>query len=219
MFLGERVKLAGHHLLQDVFEFALRTPFHLQQQTLLQRPGANACGVEPLQDVQHLLYLRGRDVDVVVDGQFVTNRFYILSQVTVVVERTDEVFHHVFLRVREVLHHHLLFQFVVERFGVSVDNLLIIGVVLRMIGPVSVRHLIISADVFQGFVQCLFALFSFCSLGKIFLAFVLAIRFILMAFVPFGFLQRRIVIQFGIDTLLQFGQRHLQQLHLQHLLL
>ena len=84
-------------------------------------------------------------------------------------------------------------------------------------------HFVIAADVFQRSIQCLFAFFAFRLLVKILIALVVVggRSIVVLCFVWFVCIcfQCRIVVQFGNNALFQFGKRHLQEPHLQHLLL
>ena len=72
-----------------------------------------------MQDGQHVLHLFRRAFEIVVDVHLVADGVTGLAQQSVVVERTDEVFHDVPLSVVEVAFTHLLLEFVIKRHAVG----------------------------------------------------------------------------------------------------
>ena len=67
-----------------------------------------------MQHPQQAFHLLGRGHHVVIHSQFVAQRGCVLAQKAVVVERANEVFHHLLLPFRQVVLSHLPLQFVVE---------------------------------------------------------------------------------------------------------
>ena len=184
--------------------------------------------------MEHVLYLLLGYIDVVIDDQLIADAVEILAQQAVVVERSDKIFHHFLFLVGEVLHIHLLLQLVVEGCGVAIYHLFVFGCVLVavFVGAV-IGHLVILSDAFQCLVELVFSLFllRLCLVGIVRISIIVAITAICIMFqrrisiVAFAehivwilTLQCRIIVQFGIDALLEFGEGHLQELHLQHLL-
>ena len=184
--------------------------------------------------MEHVFQLLLRYVHVVIDGKLIADAVQVFAQQAIVIERTDEVFHDFLLLVGKVLHVHLLLQLVVEGGSVAINHFLIVGVVLVVIPIcVIVRHLVILSDAFQSLVEFIFSFFflRLCLVGSIIvhLAVVITVfcimlhrRVTIVAFVEhivrvLAF-QSRIIVQFGIDAILQFGEGHFQELHLQHLL-
>ena len=227
VLFGELVEVALHHPAHQFLEPPLGSSGYLQQQTLLQRAGADARGVERLQTVEHVDELRLVHVDVVVDGQFVAEVAHVLAQQPVVVERADEIFHDVALPIGELQLAHLLLELVIKRGGVAPDNLLIVGVGVAGRGcpQVGRRQFVVAPQVFQCVVKGFFALLA---LGLLLVLLVGGVGLAVFGQLPFGrglllfvppFFQGRVVVQLGKDVLFQLGQRHLEQLHLEHLLL
>ena len=74
--------------------------------------------------MQHRLYLLFVGVDVMIDGQFVTDGIEVLAEQTIVVQRSDEVFQDVTLTLCQVTLPSLLEQLVLERFRGAEHHLL-----------------------------------------------------------------------------------------------
>ena len=153
-----------------------------------------------MQLLQHGFNLLGRHVDVVIDGQLVAQHAQIFAQEAVVVQTADEVFHHGVLLIAEGEHAHLLFQPVIERQRVAINHLFIIGIVV-VVGIVWRGHHVVAVDIFECSVECIlpFLLFGLhFKVGGFVVVFVLF--FIQGQRIVVGFLQRRIIVQFGIDV-------------------
>ena len=138
----------GHQTLQPRCGSAL----YLQYQALLKRARTDACGIEGLQKQQHVFYLLDRRVDVMIDGQLLTDGIERFPEQSVIVERADKILHDVAIPLTEVEFAHLFFQLVVERFGLSIDHLLTLiteGVAAVIHGQV----LIVAPQVAEGFVE------------------------------------------------------------------
>ena len=124
MFLGELIEIVLHHLRHQIFETRSIPTVNLQQKTLLQRTGTDARRVECLQQLKHLYQFLFCDIDVMIDGQFVTDGTEVLTQQTIVVERTDQILHHIALGIVHIEFAHLFLQLVVERHALAIDHLL-----------------------------------------------------------------------------------------------
>ena len=222
MLLGELVEMVLDDLLHEVAYDAFALGPYLQQQALLQRSGTDAWRVEGLELVEQLLNLFHRHVDVVVDGQFVGNVVERFAQQSVAVERPDEVFHDFLLLRGEFQFTHLLLEFVVERCRVAPYHLLALGVVVA-VGAVRGRcgHVVVSVQTLQRVVESFLTLLALGLLLRFVAVFVVGL-FVFVGHVVkvvSALLEGGVVVELGVDVLLQFGQWHLQQLHLQHLLL
>ena len=159
-----------------------------------------------------------------INGQFVADAVEVFAQQSIVIERPDDVFHHVVLLLGEVLHVHLLFQRVIERGGVAVDGLLVVGILVVAVAA-HLGHFVVPTYVVECGIECVFALLTFilrCLPVFLFAAVAGRVATIsplkVQRIIGRRTLQCRIVVEFGIDVLFKFGQGHFQQLHLQHLL-
>ncbi len=157
-----------------------------------------------------------------VDGQFVGNVVERFAQQSVAVERPDEVFHDFLLLRGEFQFTHLLLEFVVERCRVAPYHLLALGVVVA-VGAVRGRcgHVVVSVQTLQRVVESFLTLLALGLLLRFVAVFVVGL-FVFVGHVVkvvSALLEGGVVVELGVDVLLQFGQWHLQQLHLQHLLL
>ena len=128
MLLDEVVEMMADDLFHEALEFAFRPSGNLQEQALLERAGANAGGIEGLQNLQHLLNLFHRHINAVIDGQLIADVVKALSEQSIAVERADKILHDLLLLLSELCLSHLLFELVVERCGVAPYRLLIVGV-------------------------------------------------------------------------------------------
>ena len=152
-----------------------------------------------------------------VNRQLVADGFEVFPQQTVVVERADEIFYHLVLRLVQFLLADLLFQLVVERGCVAIDHLLVVSV------PIVLRverrgHFVVATDVLQRLFQRVLTLLALGLLLET-LLFVGRPFLVVQSVVGRDRFQRRVVVDFHGDALLKLRQRHFQQLHLQHLLL
>ena len=86
VFLGEFVEMVLDHGRHEVLEPACGTSLNLKEQTFLQVSCADARGVEALEFMQHAFHGLLVHVDVMIDGQFVSNGAEILAQQSVVVQ-------------------------------------------------------------------------------------------------------------------------------------
>lgn len=77
-------------------------------ETLLERAGADTARIERLEDTDQAVNLLDRSLQPVIDGKFVDYRFRILTEQTVIVERTDEVLHQFRLAFRQVVFTYLV---------------------------------------------------------------------------------------------------------------
>ena len=119
MFLGEGFKTFLENALHDLQEAWTVPTFpahslHLEQQTFLQGACTDAGRIHALQHCQHLFNLCFAHIDIVIDSQFVADAAQILTQQTVIIKASDEIFHHSMLLVGECEHIHLLFQLVIK---------------------------------------------------------------------------------------------------------
>ena len=87
-----------------------------------------------------------------IDGKFIGDGFDVFPEQTVIIEGTDQVFHDVLLDRTEVDFSHLFLQFVIERDGISIYNLLIVGIRVVLVA-VRQWHLVVASNVFQSIVE------------------------------------------------------------------
>ena len=196
--------------------------FYLQQQTLLQRACTNAGRVHVLQHFEHVFNLRFAHIEVMIDSQFVADGIQIFAQEAVIVKTSNEIFHHSILLFSQCEHVHLLLQLVIKRGCVTINRLFIVGIIVIVcIG--SLRHNVVFPNIFQGSIQRILTLFSLVYGVKVVAIFVFRISILpLIVGQSHGrivFFEGGIIVEFSIDVLFKFGQWHLQQMHLQHLLL
>ena len=226
MFLCKSVEIVGEDGADAAVQLPVtiplavfRFPVHLQQQAFLQRPGSDTGGVEVLQYLQDLLQFADGSVYAMVDSQLVADAAEVLPQESVIVQTADKIFQDVPLPAGKFSLAHLFVELVDEGSRVSVDNLLVVGVVPLLAGVVG-GNIIIRLHALQRRVECVLPFFPFLLCVEVvvlrLLCCVAGINIVCLLTASF---QCGIVVQFGIDTLLQFRQRHFQQLHLQHLLL
>ena len=74
LLVRERRKVVGYHLVHQFFQPPVGPAFYLQQQTLLQRPGTDACRVEVLNDGQDSFHFFLIGIDTSVEHQLVNQR-------------------------------------------------------------------------------------------------------------------------------------------------
>ena len=161
VFLDEFLIVVGHNTPQQsclVVAFSLLAG-NLQQQTLLQRPRSNTGGIESLQLFEHPFDGLHANVCVLTDVEFVADTIETLTQITVAVERTYEVFHDQLLLVGKLQLPHLFFQFVIERRRIAKHHLLVVG---SLIGGIAEngRHFIITTDTCQCHLKGVLAIFA-----------------------------------------------------------
>ena len=215
MLFGEFVEIVAHHLLHELLEPRVLAPAYLQQQAFLQRAGSDAGGVEVLQQLQYVLYLLWRRVDVLVDGQFVADGVEAFAQQPVVVERADEVFHDVVLALAEVYHAQLVVQLVLKRRLLAEVHFLALlahGLSAAVYG----QFLVVAPDAGQCLVECRLA-FLALALG---VEIVVGAAFFSQVVVPVAVvvgsgLERRVIVHFCLNALYQLRHRHLNELCLQ----
>ena len=235
MLLGELVETVGYHLLHHRFERIVGAALDLQQQTFLQCVGSYAGRVEGLQYAHHAVYIVDGAVDAVIDGKLVGYRLAVLAQQSVAVERPYDILHYLRVLLRQLRLAHLLLQLVVERRCVAIHHLLIVGRVGTRAARISCRrHVVVaSADALKGIGKSRIALLAFVACVKVVVVGsalatrrglrIVAIRGCRVAtfyvatlenvFRRSGF-ESRVVVKFGVDALLEFGQGHLKQVHL-----
>lgn len=148
MFLREFVEVVFHHVGHHLLHLVVRLTLYLQHQTLLQRVRTYARRVESLQYGHYAVNVFGCHVDVVVYGQLVAYALRVLAQQSVVVERADDIFHHLRVLFAQVGLPHLLLQLVIERCGVAVNLLLILRAAV-LVAVIQRRHLVVAAYVLQ----------------------------------------------------------------------
>ena len=152
MFLRELVEVVLHHLPHKSLHLAVGSAVYLEHQTLLQRVRPYARRVERLEYGNHPVHLLRCHVDVVIYCELVADTLRVFPEQTVVVERSDDIFHHLpALRVKLRLPH-LLLEFVVERCGVAVHTFLILRPV-ALFAVVQCRHLVVAPDVLECCVE------------------------------------------------------------------
>ena len=86
MLTGKSLEMVAHHTKHQVLQCRWFPSVDLQQQTLLQRAGTDACRIEALQESQHLLKLFLSCIDVMIHGQLVADGVKSLAKQAVVVE-------------------------------------------------------------------------------------------------------------------------------------
>ena len=91
-----------------------------------------------------------------------------------------------------------------------------------MVLVAGLRHIVVASDALQRIVECFLAVAALISCVEIVsgrAAVVVVLRIGAVVGRAFsGSFESRIVVELGIDALLQFGDGHLEQPHLQHLL-
>ena len=91
-----------------------------------------------------------------------------------------------------------------------------------MVLVAGLRHIVVASDALQGIVECFLAVAALIRCVEIVsgrAAVVVVLRIGAVVGRAFsGSFESRIVVELGIDALLQFGDGHLEQPHLQHLL-
>lgn len=153
-----------------------------------------------------------------VDGQLVGNAVEGDTEQAVIIQTADQIFQYLLLATRQFALTHLLHEFVHERDRVAIDHTLIVGRIGRLRTGIIDRQVIVLASYsLQGRVE---GVLSFLPLLLLFEGFSSVGRGRRVVFLVLAtHLKGRIVIDFSADVFLQFRQRHLQQAHLQHLLL
>ena len=102
--------------------------------------------------MEHPLYVARGHVDIMIDGQLLTEHLKVFSQQSVIVERANQVFHHVVLLVAHVELTHLLLQLVIERGGLTKHHLL--ALIVHSIAPlINGQFLIITTNATEGLVE------------------------------------------------------------------
>ena len=225
VLLDELWIVVGYHTSQQWSLFVAISLFagNLQQQALLQRTSADASRVEGLQFLEHLLDGFLAEVHVLMDVEVVADAVEALAQISIAIERTDEVFHDELLLLGELQLTHLLLQLVVERCCIAKHHLLIVG---SLIDRVAVRrgHLVITTNTLQCHLECILAVLALRGLSEVIrriaaLGYIAIVRpFSHIGWIGAAF-QGRVVVELHADAVLELRQRHLQQAHHLHLLL
>ena len=224
VFLRELVEVVLHHLPHKSLHLVVGSAVYLEHQTLLQRVRPYARRVERLEYGNHPVHLLRCHVDVVIYRELVADTLRVFPEQTVVVERSDDIFHHLpALRVKLRLPH-LLLEFVVERCGVAVHTFLILRPV-ALVAVVQCRHLVVAPDVLECCVERVVAVLpllhgvevSFGGVGVVVVVACLChgCGSVLMR----QSLKRGVVVNLRVYVLLKLRQRHFEKSHLQHLLL
>ena len=135
-------------------------------------------------------------INIMVDDELIADAVQVFAEQSVFIQRTNQILHDLLFFISIVVGHLVVFsdtfqcliQFVLSFFFF---RLCFVGIVSKFI-VITVVRIIQSRTVFVALShECIVRILSF---------------------------QGRIIIQFGIDIILQFVERHLQHLHLQHLL-
>ena len=114
---------------------------------------------------------------------------------------------------------HLLAQLVVERVLVTVHHLLVLGIV-SIAGLVRGGHLIVGGDALEGLVYVVGPLAVVIGGRVAVIVHGIGGRVVAgVAFVGRGRLERRVVVELGVDVLFELCHRHLGEPYEQHLLL
>ena len=148
-FLRDEVPAVGGKFLEALLQHLqgaflvgrlLFGTFQLERQAFFQRACADAGWVERLENVQQALQFLLVGVDVMVDGQFVGHGIQVLTQETIVVERTDEIFHDFALVVVEVVLSDLPCEVFIGRRSPCERHLVsftrIVGPLLQIVGHI-----------------------------------------------------------------------------------
>ena len=161
MFTGELLEIVSNDLFHLYLHPRWILSANLQEQTLLKRRSANTCGIKPLQQFLHLTQFFLRGIDVMIDGQFITDGIERLTEQPVIIERANQILHDIMLTGSHIEQSHLFLQLVVERGGLTVHHLLTF---LCHSTPAVVdgQFVIIAADIAQGVVESRLALLPFC---------------------------------------------------------
>ena len=96
---------------------------NLYHQTFLKVACSDTCRVKILQDAQSLFQFFFRRFDTGVDSQFVTDTFQRFTEQSVIVQRTDQIFHQFALVLGQVTFTELFFQDFIKRGGVGERNI------------------------------------------------------------------------------------------------
>ena len=229
--MREVLEMVFDDSLHQFAHLAFRLPLDLQQQTFLQVSGSDAGRIKGLEKFKELFYLSRRHVDAVIDSQFVRDVVEAFPQQSVTVERSDQVFHDRLLLFGEFQLTHLLLQFVVERCRVAPHHLFPVSVVstgTAVVRGIGRGHCVVASQILKGTVQGILTLLALrfhlvvlliavtVSIGQTVIVAVTPSKLVRLMVV---LLQCRVVIKLSIDVLLKLSQGHLQQFHLQHLLL
>ena len=184
---------------------------YLDEQTFLQRAGTDTGRVKLPQDVHETFQLLGAGGDTLIYLQFIGHLNQAFLQKAVIVERADEVFHHLLLVFAEVVFAHLCLQLIIE--GECVAILDVLGSVAAIVGSQEiVGHIILATIVAKHLADSI--------LGRLALyAIVSAVaRIIVLRLTVSLMLQPGIFQALVLHTLSQCVQRHLCQTYGNHLL-
>ena len=225
MLLGKLVEVFAYHCPHKCFEARFVTSVYLQQQTFLQCACADARRVKLLQYRRHPVYLLGADVQPVVYSQLVGNGVGALAQQSVVVERSDQIFHYLGLPFGQLCLAHLLFQPVVERYSITVYDLFTLFVGGHPASVVYRQVLVIASYSAQRLVECCLPVFTFLACGEVFVGsrsvFIGSIVFVNHVFVVVVRVcfESRVVVHLGAYAFEKLVQWQFHELRLQQLLL
>ena len=161
-----------------------------------------------MQHREHLGYLMLRGINIMIDGQFVADGVEFLAKQSVVIERSNEIFHDIALTLGHIRLAHLLLQLVVERSILTIDHLFaLLGVgASRGIGR---QILIIAPHGTKGIVECRLSLLALVARLEILIRgtrcvctihIFLTIGGIILIARP-RYLEGRVIIHLGIDTI------------------
>ena len=170
-------------------------------------------------------------INIMVDDELIADAVQVFAEQSVFIQRTNQILHDLLFFIREYLHVHLFLQLIVEGSCIAINHFLVVGVLRIISVSIVVGHLVIFSDTFQCLIQFVLSFFFFrlCFVGIVSKFIVITVVRIIQSRTVFVALshecivrilsfQGRIIIQFGIDIILQFVERHLQHLHQQHLL-
>ena len=102
-----------------------------------------------------------------IDGQFVADVVQRLSQQSVVVQRTNEVFHDVALAFGDVGHVHLFVQLIHTRLRLTIDHFLAV-LLIGLAALIYRQVLVVTTNRLQGSIQGRLALLLFVVVGVVF---------------------------------------------------
>ena len=104
------------------FEGRVGLPLQLEKQTFLKVSGSDTCRVELLNDFKNPLHFFGVGIYAPIKHEFIHQCIHALTENTVFIQGTDQVFGNVVVFLVELLHGQLLLQNFIEWDGVGKRN-------------------------------------------------------------------------------------------------